>query len=89
MLNTKDAAGFFAPLAAHVADLMTVAIPGAEAGLPAAVLAKEAAMAGLKAKAAPDVGTALAQLAAAAKVPARFLICGSLYLAGAVLADNA
>ena len=89
MLNTKDAGGFFAPLAPHVQAAATVAIPGAEAGLPADVLAGYATSAGVSAQAAPDLTAALARLVAAAKMPSRFLICGSLYLAGVVLAENA
>jgi folylpolyglutamate synthase/dihydropteroate synthase len=38
--------------------------------------------------AAKDVTEALRLLADASDVPARILICGSLYLAGAVLAEN-
>jgi dihydrofolate synthase/folylpolyglutamate synthase len=88
MLNTKDAKGFFAPLARHVQAAMTIAIPGAEAGIPADDLAKAAESAGIATRAMPDLGTALAQLVVTAKTPSRFLICGSLYLAGVVLADN-
>jgi dihydrofolate synthase/folylpolyglutamate synthase len=89
MLNTKDAGGFFAPLASDVQAAATVAIPGAEAGLPADVLAGYATAAGVPAQAAPDLNTALTRLVAGAKMPSRFLICGSLYLAGVVLAENA
>ena len=89
MLNTKDAGGFFAPLAAHVRTAATVAIPGADAGLPAETLAGYANAAGVPAEAAPDLNAALARLVAAAPTPTRFLICGSLYLAGVVLAENA
>jgi dihydrofolate synthase / folylpolyglutamate synthase len=88
MLNTKDAKGFFQPLARHVQAAMTVAIPGAEAGIPADQLAKAAEAAGIATRAMPDLGTALAQLVFTAKSPSRFLICGSLYLAGIVLANN-
>jgi dihydrofolate synthase / folylpolyglutamate synthase len=88
MLNTKDAGGFLAPLTAHVKAAATVAIPGAEAGIPAGQLAASAHAAGIDAEAMADIGTALARLIAMAETPSRFLICGSLYLAGVVLADN-
>jgi dihydrofolate synthase/folylpolyglutamate synthase len=88
MLNTKDAGGFFAPLEPYVQAAATVAIPGAEAGLSAEALAQYAFAAGLKAEPAPDLDTALARLAARAREPSRFLICGSLYLAGTVLVEN-
>jgi dihydrofolate synthase/folylpolyglutamate synthase len=88
MLNTKDASGFFAPLEPYVQAAATVAIPGAEAGLSAEALAQYAFAAGLKVEPAADLATALMHLAAHAHTPARFLICGSLYLAGTVLAEN-
>ncbi|MGE5539184.1 MAG: bifunctional folylpolyglutamate synthase/dihydrofolate synthase [Gemmatimonas sp.] len=89
MLNTKDASGFFAPLAPYVQAAATVPIPGAEAGLSAEALAQYAFAAGFAAEHMPDLATALARLAGLAREPARFLICGSLYLAGTVLAENA
>ena len=65
-----------------------VAIPDAEASLTAEETAQAATKAGLTATAATSVASALVDLARAAKRPARILICGSLYLAGTVLADN-
>jgi dihydrofolate synthase/folylpolyglutamate synthase len=88
MLNTKDASGFFAPLEPYAQAAATVAIPGAEAGLSAEALAQYAFAAGLRAEPAADLAAALARLAALAHEPSRFLICGSLYLAGTVLAEN-
>jgi dihydrofolate synthase / folylpolyglutamate synthase len=88
MLNTKDASGFFAPLEPYAQAAATIAIPGAEAGLSAEALAGYALAAGLRARHAPDLETALRQLAALAREPSRFLICGSLYLAGTVLVEN-
>ncbi|HET9149578.1 MAG TPA: folylpolyglutamate synthase/dihydrofolate synthase family protein [Alphaproteobacteria bacterium] len=88
MLNTKDAIGFFAPLEPYVQAAATVAIPGAEASLSAEALGGYALAAGLKVHHEPNLAAALTELARWAREPARFLICGSLYLAGKVLGEN-
>jgi len=88
MLNTKTPQGFLKPLAPHVAGLRAVTIPGADASLPAQDAARHARAAGIDARASAAVGEALHEIVEAARAPARVLICGSLYLAGAVLADN-
>ena len=93
MLRTKDAAGFlnaFRGLARHV---VTVAIPGEEASLGAGALYDAARAAGLDAAPGEDLEDAMLQVAARARMepaeaPPRILICGSLYLAGKVLAEN-
>ena len=87
MLNTKDVAGYMRPLAGVADSLVAVEIPGEAATLPAEDTAAAARAAGLAAKTAPDVATAVAGLAAA-HPGARILICGSLYLAGKVLREN-
>jgi dihydrofolate synthase/folylpolyglutamate synthase len=87
MLNTKDVRGFMAPLAGHLEGLVAVPIPGEANTLPAEVTAAAAAGAGINARIAPDVAAAL-DLIAARNPQARVLICGSLYLAGRVLAQN-
>jgi dihydrofolate synthase/folylpolyglutamate synthase len=88
MLETKAAADFLRPLGPRVASLHTVAIPGAEASYSAEALAEAAAVAGVRARPAASVEAAVAEIAGAAKAPFRVLICGSLYLAGNVLAAN-
>jgi dihydrofolate synthase/folylpolyglutamate synthase len=88
MLDTKDPAAFLRPLHALAPIVRTVAIPGEERALPAARLAELARDAGFAAEPAPTVRAALADHVKAGG-PARILICGSLYLAGTVLADNA
>ncbi len=88
MLNTKDAAGFLTPLAAHVRALWAVTIPGEDNPLPAAAIVAAAHSVGLRAEASPSVAAALASVVAAEPTPARILICGSLHFAGNVLADN-
>ncbi|MCV6598221.1 MAG: bifunctional folylpolyglutamate synthase/dihydrofolate synthase [Mangrovicoccus sp.] len=84
MLNTKDVGGYLRPLAPHAAGLVAVSIPETEATLSAAETAQQAAQVGMHAQTAGDYQDALREIAA--KAPgARVLICGSLYLAGAVL----
>lgn len=89
MLDTKDASGFFSPFADIVAHVETIAIPDAPASLSAASLADAARRAGLAAAEAPDLSTALARaMLHAGMGGGRIVICGSLYLAGHVLAHN-
>lgn len=88
MLNTKGAGGFLAPLAPLAEDLKAVTIPGEAASLSADAAAQHAAEAGVDAAPAASVAEALAAIVGQAQQPARILICGSLYLAGQVLADN-
>ena len=88
MLKTKDASGFFRPLAPHVTAARTVTIPGEEASLTAEETAAAAARAGFIAIPAASFDTAVVELARSIDRPARILICGSLYLAGHVLAEN-
>lgn len=84
MLDTKDIGGYLRPLAAHALGLTAVSIPGERATLPAEATAQAARAAGIPADTADSVDAALAAIAA--ETPnARVLICGSLYLAGAVL----
>jgi dihydrofolate synthase/folylpolyglutamate synthase len=87
MMNTKDAAGFIAPLAKRARALWAVTIPGEKNALPAEAIADAAASVGLPAQ------TAASVLAAIRDIPmhdgnGRVLICGSLYFAGRVLAEN-
>jgi dihydrofolate synthase / folylpolyglutamate synthase len=87
MLNTKDVRGFMAPLAGHLRGLVAVPIPGEKNTLPAEVTAEAATGAGIPAETAPDTAAALGTITAR-EPGARVLICGSLYLAGRVLAEN-
>ena len=87
MLNTKDIAGYLAPLKAHATRLFAVAIPFEPNTLPAAATCAAARAAGISADTAPSVAAALATITAQ-NPAARVLICGSLYLAGTVLRDN-
>ncbi|HEX4077263.1 MAG TPA: folylpolyglutamate synthase/dihydrofolate synthase family protein [Rhizomicrobium sp.] len=93
MLKTKDAAGFlsvFQGLARHVA---TVAIEGDAASRGAGELYDAARASGLDASPADDLEDAMMQVSAWSRArpfegPPRILICGSLHLAGRVLAEN-
>ena len=88
MLSTKDVAGYLAPLAEHAKALYAVGIPGEAATLSPSDTAAAAEKVGLAACVSASVDAALA--AVLAKEPhARVLICGSLYLAGAILRENA
>jgi dihydrofolate synthase/folylpolyglutamate synthase len=87
MLNTKDASGFLAPLAACAKRLHAVTIPGEENALPAARIAETARALGIASEETASVGAALRAIASR-DGPARVLICGSLHLAGIVLAEN-
>ncbi len=87
MLNTKDVRGYMAPLAPQVTRLHAVSIPGEKNTLSAETTRAAARDAGIDATTAPSVAAALTVIAANAP-DARVLICGSLYLAGAVLREN-
>ena len=87
MLNTHDARGFLRPLAPHVAGLGGVAIEGEANSLSVEEAVAAARDVGIAAAA--RAGVAEAITAATASAPeGRVLICGSLYLAGRVLAEN-
>ena len=93
MLANKDALGYlrsFDGLARHV---VTVGIPGEDASMGAGALYDVARRAGLDSAPAEDLDDAMLQVHAWTRLdddstPPRILICGSLYLAGKVLAEN-
>jgi dihydrofolate synthase/folylpolyglutamate synthase len=86
MLNTKDAAGFLAPLAPYAKELAGVTIPGEENPLTAEAIVADARSVGMTATAAVSVDAAHARFMLDS--PGRVLICGSLHFAGTVLAEN-
>ena len=87
MLNTKDAAGFLRPLAAHARTLHALTIPGEDNPHPAGEIVTAARMVGITAQECATIEAALRDITAAGG-PGRVLICGSLHLAGVVLAGN-
>ncbi|CAO3416382.1 bifunctional folylpolyglutamate synthase/dihydrofolate synthase [Azospirillum endophyticum] len=89
MLSSKDPFEFLGPLAPFTHALRAVAIPGEEASFTAEESCETAKLCGIRDHGAADgVDAALADLVAGRRTPARVLICGSLYLAGTVLAEN-
>ncbi len=93
MLNTKAAVEFLRPLAPLASSLHALAIPGVSASLTAQEAARHAAELGYRATMHECLGDALVHIVAAARregaPPARVLVCGSLYLVGRALAENA
>ena len=84
----KEPKEVLAPLAPYVARLRAVPIPNEPTALPAEAAVAAARSVGIgDADAAESVGAAIAQLVASGGAR-RILICGSLYLAGAVLREN-
>lgn len=88
MLNTKDVGGYLKPLARHAERLYAVSIPDAQATLPASATADAARADGMDAVESESVLAAVQEIVSTAP-EARILICGSLYLAGHILQDNA
>lgn len=87
MMGLKDAAGFLSPFRGLVRHLVAIPIPGAhEAPYAPEALADIAARVELSAETAPDIESALKRIEMLDASPKRVLICGSLYLAGHVLA---
>jgi len=87
MLNTKDIGGYLRPLARHAKQLIAVSIPGEAATLSAEDTAKVAQDVGMNTAQSGSVLDAVRSVTAT-DPNARILICGSLYLAGAVLREN-
>ncbi len=89
MLSTKDPVSFLKALAPHVRAIRTVGIPEEPLASPAESLADASRTAGIgDAAPADNIEAALDAVGALSPPPARVLICGSLYLAGAVLRAN-
>ncbi|CDK98959.1 putative folC bifunctional folylpolyglutamate synthase and dihydrofolate synthase, containing Mur ligase domain [Magnetospirillum gryphiswaldense MSR-1 v2] len=89
ILANKDIDGYMGHMATRFHSLRTVTIPGEPSALPAEAAAACATKHFcMDAKAVTSVEAALRDLVGGHAGPARVLICGSLYLAGTVLADN-
>lgn len=86
LMNTRDPATVLAPFAGMAREVLTVTVPGEPNAHKADAIAVAARAAGF---AAVPKRSVISALKSAALVPdARVLICGSLYLAGDVLAKN-
>jgi len=90
MMGLKDAAGFLSPFDGLATRILTVPIVDAhQAPHDPVALAELARGQGFDAEASTGVREALARLGTEQRGPVRVLICGSLYLAGHVLALDA
>ena len=90
MLNTKDPEGFLAPFHGLVRHAFMVPVEASDASRSPEELVKIAESVGLSAEVAQNVASALKTVGRNwqfERTP-RVLICGSLYLAGSVLAEN-
>lgn len=89
MMGQKDAAGFLSAFRGLVRGIVTVPIPGAhEAPFDPEALAALARNLGFDAASAANTSEAIRLIEANNVEPKRILICGSLYLAGHVLAEQ-
>jgi dihydrofolate synthase/folylpolyglutamate synthase len=89
MRATKAADAFLARLAPRVRRLRSLSYPGEAGWLAADTVADLARRAGIAdAAVAADPASAVADLVARSPAPARILLCGSLYFAGHILAEN-
>jgi len=87
MMGLKDVSGFVAQFRGLVREIFAVPVPGAhEAPHPPEAVAEASRAAGIPAQEFDGVEAALAALERQHPGPKRVLICGSLYLAGQVLA---
>lgn len=88
MQAAKDAEGFYAAFAGLAAAAFTVQADH-DGAAPAGDVAAAAGRAGIPAYPCASMEEALARAVGNGRTPTRILVCGSLYLAGEVLRDNA
>jgi dihydrofolate synthase / folylpolyglutamate synthase len=88
MMQRKDSLEYLAHLKPYVKELHAIQIPREPQAQTAESVRTAAEKAGIPAVTAPDAEKALQTIAERAKTPATICICGSLYLAGKVLAAN-
>jgi dihydrofolate synthase/folylpolyglutamate synthase len=88
MLNTKNPKTFFAPMQGFVKQFYTVAIPDEQSSLSALELAEAGELNNAQQADSVSAALQLAKQLVPAHQDCLILICGSLYLAGAVLAEN-
>ncbi|WP_273756187.1 folylpolyglutamate synthase/dihydrofolate synthase family protein [Bartonella sp. MM73XJBT] len=87
MLNTKDAVGYFRPLANLVDKVYTIPLTESTAGICPTILAESARKAGIFSTPQPHLKDTLQKIKTEHQ-DAIVLIAGSLYLAGDILRDN-
>lgn len=88
MLNTKNPADYLAHFKGRLTSLLAVTIPNETATLTAEETAAAARTAGLTVSTVDTVAEGVARATSGGAPRGRVLIAGSLYLAGAVLAEN-
>lgn len=88
MLRTKDAACFLAAIGGEAERIFAVSIPDSAVSLSAGELSDLGQTVGLAVERAAGIEEALRTLVLTGDRPTRVIICGSLYLAGWVLAHN-
>ena len=87
MMNSKDPIPFLEPFTGHVDSVTGVEIPDETASRPAKEIADAARFLAIQASTADSVPNAIQAITS--RTPgARILICGSLYLAGALLGSS-
>lgn len=88
MMTTKDVQGFLNPFQGLVRSVTCVPIPHEINSADPQILAREALALNFTCTTARNVTEAAQRIAGETSAPQRILICGSLYLAGTVLAKN-
>ena len=88
ILANRAPEAYLAPIAPHVASLVAVPMPADHAGHTPEAVREAAGALAIPSTTATDVTEAVSRIAVAAGGQVRILICGSLYLAGIVLAEN-
>ncbi len=87
-LDTRSPEAYLAHFCGHADAVRTVAIPGEAHSIPADRGAEAGRSVGLACEASPDVSGAVQSLVRELGPDTAVLICGSLYLAGSVLASH-
>lgn len=87
MLNSKDVEGYMRPLSQHIEALVGISIPNEKNALSAEEIALCAANSGISSRTEKSSKAAFSWILQQHPAP-RIVICGSLYLAGTILAQN-
>ena len=87
MIDSKDCKSYLSNFSNHVKVLYTVTIPNQTSSVKASKLALIGESLGLITEAASSPKIAIEKIYSSGPISGRILICGSLYLAGAILAE--